>query len=109
MAFVGNYRGPPEIPTIANMEVKLDRDTLYMLVNSGWPRFVLSNINPLTFQIRIPDGTSCMRVYLLGVHNDLVRFDGIQSGVSPGFTIYGAHPSGSNYFKRIDTGNDIMS
>lgn len=100
--FIGRYNS--SIPVIAFMEVKEKKgdSTFLTLAVNGFEAFYLDYKSPRTFHIKMNPVLDCINKYTFGVENDVVIFDkpSIQGGVSPGFVMYGAHPSGYSYFHR---------
>lgn len=70
--------------------------------------FIVIGLNFLqntTFEIWDRDDYNCMGLFLRGLDSEKVYFDEISNDTgyrSNGFRLYGIHPRGSTYFRRVN-------
>ncbi|XP_032236108.2 putative beta-lactamase-like 1 isoform X2 [Nematostella vectensis] len=104
--YLGLYKADSSLPIIRRMDVTINREDkqpkLAIAVNHA-NLFFLNYTRPLHFKVRLNTGLSCKEMFTLGVDNDPVVFDppSADDGLSDGFTMYNAHPSGYSYFTRV--------
>lgn len=85
------------------MEVRLNsHDKLAISINGKEDLFFLNYTQSQIFKMHLNPRHSCDELFTFGVEDDLVLFDrpSLLTGLSEGFTMYNAHPSGRTYFGR---------
>ena len=100
--YIGKYQ-PDNIPTIPFLEVEVVGGKLWLMMGSA-PFLVLHQETSSTFRLTVDENKSCFKNFAFGLRNELVIFEEAPIGeqLSPGFTMFSAHPSGKTFFKRID-------
>lgn len=102
---VGPYIGVFRVDGLGGLkflEAKMKDGHIHLFANGEVDYFVLNYTEPLTFKVVVPSSHLCIRKFTLGVESDLVVYDNPSQvdGLSDGFTMFGAHPSGRTYFYR---------
>ncbi|KAK3741625.1 hypothetical protein QZH41_009779, partial [Actinostola sp. cb2023] len=92
------------LPIPLHLEVRLNNnDKLAISINNGaLDIFFMNYIEPRVFTLHLNPRSPCDKLFTFGVEEDLVLFDRPSSpdGLSGGFTMYSAHPSGRTHFAR---------
>lgn len=99
---MGNY-STNEVPSLERIDVEVHENKLTLLVNR-YPMFYLNYTSGHNFRMSVmSEQTDCSNSYTLASENDWVIFDQISSrdGLSHGFVLFDAYPSGRSYFYRI--------
>jgi hypothetical protein len=86
------------------MEVRLHGNDKLAIAINGQQKdiFFINYTEPQIFKLHLNPITECSRLFTMGVEESLVLFDkpSPSDGLSRGFTMYNAHPSGESYFTR---------
>lgn len=100
--YIGIYYAD-NIPVISQIEVRLHGNEKLALAINGQSQdsFFLNYTEPQIFKIYLNPMTDCNRLFTMGVEDSLMSFDEpLRDGLSHGFKMYNAHPSGETYFTR---------
>lgn len=99
--YIGVYKADTDLPIPLIMQVRLHKNKLAISI-SDEVIFFLDYVQPQVFKLHLDPRNSCNKLYTFGVEEDLVLFDVPSSpdGLSGGFILNNAHPSGRTYFAR---------